>query len=63
MAVLEWQKQTRDLQRNGEIELITKERDMLKNQWAIEDEREKDAERQKFLLNRERNLELIQHNA
>jgi hypothetical protein len=63
MAVLEWQKQTRDLQRNGEIESITKEREMLKNQWAIEDEREKDAERQKFLLNRERNLELIQHNA
>lgn len=36
---------------------------MLKNQWAIEDDREKDQERQKFLLNRERNLELIQHNA
>jgi hypothetical protein len=32
---------------------------MLKAQWAIEDEKEKDADRQKFLLNRERNLELI----
>lgn len=63
MAVLEWQKQTRDLQRNAELESIQKEREMLKAQWAIEDEKEKDADRQKFLLNRERNLELIQHNA
>lgn len=63
MAVLEWQKQTRDLQRNAELESIQREREMLKAQWQIEDEKEKDAERQKFLLNRERNLELIQHNA
>ena len=36
---------------------------MLKNQWQLEEEREKKAEQQKFLLNRERNLELINHNA
>ena len=36
---------------------------MLKTQWAQEDERDKEAERQRFLLNRERNLALIQHNA
>lgn len=36
---------------------------MLKQQWVVEDEKEKEAERQKFLLNRERNLELIKHNA
>lgn len=36
---------------------------MLQNQWRLEDEKEKEAEKQKFLLNRERNLELIQHNA
>lgn len=36
---------------------------MLKTQWATEEEQEKRAEHQKFLLNRERNLELIQHNA
>jgi len=36
---------------------------MLKSQWQIEEEREKRAEQQKFLLNRERNLELINHNA
>ena len=63
MAVLEWQKQTRDFQRSSELQAIQAEREMLKTQWAIEDEKEKDAEKQKFLLNRERNLELIQHNA
>ena len=36
---------------------------MLKSQWQVEEEREKRAEQQKFLLNRERNLELINHNA
>ena len=36
---------------------------MLKTQWAREIESDKEAERQKFILNRERNLELINHNA
>ena len=36
---------------------------MLKEQWTNEEEREKRAEQQKFLFNRERNLELINHNA
>lgn len=36
---------------------------MLREQWAKEIESDKEAERQKFLLNRERNLELINHNA
>lgn len=36
---------------------------MLKKQWAIEIESDKEAERQKFILNRERNIELINHNA
>lgn len=36
---------------------------MLKEQWAVEESQEKKNEHQKFLLNRERNLELIQHNA
>lgn len=36
---------------------------MLKGQWAKEIEADKEAERQKFILNRERNLELINHNA
>lgn len=36
---------------------------MLKSQWQVEEEKEKDDTRQRFLLNRERNLELISHNA
>ena len=63
MAVLDWQKQTRELQRQQEADLIRNEQNMLKTQWAAEEESEKKAEHQKFLLNRERNLELIQHNA
>ena len=30
MAVLDWQKQTRDLQRSAEVEAIQKEREMLR---------------------------------
>jgi|TARA_B110001450_G_scaffold243070_1_gene254014 hypothetical protein len=36
---------------------------MLKEQWAKEIESDKEADRQRFILNRERNLELINHNA
>lgn len=35
---------------------------MLKTQWAGEIEADKEAEKQRFILNRERNLELIAHN-
>lgn len=63
MAVLDWQKNTRELQRAQESELVKKEQAMLKQQWAIEEEKEKEDTRQRFLLNRERNLELIAHNA
>ena len=63
MAVLDWQKQTRELQRQQEKELIKNEQQMLKTQWAVEEEKEKTDNHQRFLLNRERNLELIKHNA
>ena len=36
---------------------------MLKEQWAKELAADKEAERQKFVLNKERNLVLIKHNA
>ena len=36
---------------------------MLKDQWSKEAQMDQEAERQKFVLNRERNLELIKHNA
>lgn len=35
---------------------------MLLDQWKREEEMEREMERQKFVLNRERNLELIRHN-
>ena len=36
---------------------------MLREQWAVEEQKEKQDAEQRFLLNRERNLELISHNA
>lgn len=38
------------------------EQEMLKKQWVIEANQDKEADRQKFILNRERNIELINHN-
>lgn len=36
---------------------------MLKTQWKAEEAADGDAEKQRFILNRERNMELINHNA
>ena len=36
---------------------------MLKEQWSVEEQKEKQDAEQRFMLNRERNLELIAHNA
>ena len=63
MTVLDWQKQSRAIQRDQEQELVKKEQEMLREQWAVEEQKEKQDAEQRFLLNRERNLELIQHNA
>jgi hypothetical protein len=35
---------------------------MLREQWIREQEAEQEIDRQKLILNRERNLELIRHN-
>jgi hypothetical protein len=35
---------------------------MLRRQWALDQEREKQAERERQILNRERNLGLLKHN-
>jgi len=35
---------------------------MLSQQWKREEEREKELDRQKFVVNRDRNLDLIRHN-
>lgn len=62
MAILDWQKSTRQLTKEQEKNLTQQEKDMLKSQWQKEEEYERELERQKFILNRERNLELIRHN-
>ena len=36
---------------------------MLKTQWKAEEAADAEGERQRFILNRERNIELINHNA
>ena len=41
MAVLDWQRQTRELQRNQEAGRVAQEREMLKAQWQAEEEKEK----------------------
>lgn len=41
MAVLDWQKQTREVQRAQEAELVAREQDMLKKQWDLEEQKEK----------------------
>ena len=63
MAVLDWQRQTREVQREQEKGLIAREQAMLKEQWVVEEQKEKRDAEQRFALNRERNLELISHNA
>ena len=63
MAVLDWQRNTRQIQRQQEQELVQQEQAMLRKQWVIEEQKEKQDAEQRFLLNRERNLELIGHNA
>ena len=63
MAVLDWQKKTREVQRLQEQELAKKEQAMLQQQWAVEEQKEQMLSQQQFILNRERNLELISHNA
>lgn len=62
MAVLDWQKDTRTITKLQFDQMTQEERNMLQDQWKKEEEYEREMERQKFVLNRERNLELIRHN-
>lgn len=61
--ILNWQTETRRSAADIEAEKRAREQQMLKTQWAKELEADKEAVRQQFILNRERNLELINHNA
>jgi len=60
--VLDWQKQTREIVREQDRARMEYERVMLKAQWTVEQKREKEAEHERYILNLERNKELIQHN-
>ena len=53
---------SRVLTKDQEKNLTQGEKNMLAEQWKREEEQERELERQKFILNRERNLELIRHN-
>lgn len=63
MNILTWQTETRVTQKDVDQQKKLREQEMLKTQWVREDAMDKEAIRQQFLLNRERNLELINHNA
>lgn len=62
MAVLDWQKDTRVQAKVQDRELTELERQMLNEQWKREEEQEHEMERQRHILNRERNMELLRHN-
>lgn len=62
MAVLDWQKHTRHLTKAQEQNLTSQEKQMLAEQWKREEEQERELQRQQFVLNRERNLDLLRHN-
>lgn len=63
LGILDWQNASKVNVSHQEKAKTAVEQEMLKKQWAIEANADKEADRQKFILNRERNLELIQHNA
>lgn len=62
LAVLDWQKQSKESNVQQSKQLTAIEREMLKTQWAAEENREKMSEEERKILVRERNLGLIQHN-
>jgi len=62
LSVLEWQKQTREISRKNDEDVLAAERTMLKRQWALDKEKEKKLEEERQILNRERNIELMKHN-
>lgn len=63
MNILTWQTDQRKTVQQIEAEKKKKEQEMLKTQWKAEEAADGEAERQRFILNRERNMELINHNA
>lgn len=62
LGVLDYQRAVMETVKATETNLTKQEQEMLNQQWLVEAQKEKEAENQKFVLNRERNLELIRHN-
>ena len=62
LAVLDWQKNNKEAAREAEKNQVHQERAMLKQQWQAEEDKEKRIEQDRSILNRERNLALIEHN-
>jgi hypothetical protein len=62
MDIINWQNKSKQQQDDMTKYKEGQEKGMLNNLWKIEDEKEREMERQKLLLNRERYLELIRHN-
>lgn len=62
MAVVDWQKETREIQRQREAELVGQERQMLRNNWVAEENAEKRMTQQQYTLNRERNAAIASQN-
>ena len=50
------------MNRKNEDDLLAAERKMLKRQWALDQEKERNLEKERQILNRERNIELMKHN-
>jgi hypothetical protein len=62
MDIIGWQNMTKGQQDSLQKEKEEQEKQMLNELWNVEQEKCKEMERQKLLLNKERNLELIRHN-
>ena len=62
MDIISWQNKSKVEQDKIEKEKAEQEKKMLNEIWKVEEEKERESERQKLLLNKERNLELIRHN-
>lgn len=62
MDIINWQTKTKKDQDRLGKDKEEAEKSMLNQFWQIESEKEKEMERQKMLLNKERYLELIRHN-
>ena len=63
MNILTWQTEQRKAVIDIDKDKRVKEQAMLKTQWKAEEAADAEGERQRFILNRERNIELINHNA